>query len=101
MGNYVLTFRATKGRVPTAEEEARWPQWFEKIGGQITDPGNRVGQVRSTGGPDRPDVLAGYIVISAGSLDAALGVAEGCPMLAQGGSVEVGELIPADATPAR
>ncbi len=34
MGNYVLTFRAPKGRVPTAEEEARWPQWFEKIGGR-------------------------------------------------------------------
>jgi hypothetical protein len=31
MGNYVLTFRVPKGRVPTVEEEARWPQWFEKI----------------------------------------------------------------------
>ncbi len=99
MGNYVLTFRAPKGRVPTAEEEARWSQWFAKIGGQITDPGNRVGQVRTAGDPDRPDVLAGYIVISAESLDAAVTVAEGCPMLLQGGSVEVGELIPADVTP--
>jgi hypothetical protein len=53
MGNFVLTFRAPKGRVPTAEEEARWPQWFEKIGGQITDPGNRVGQVRAADPPDR------------------------------------------------
>ena len=96
MGNYVLTFRAPEGRVPTAEEEeARWPQWFEKIGGQITDPGNRVGQVRSAGGPEHPDVLAGYIVISADTMDAAVAVAECCPMLQQGGSVEVGEVIPA------
>jgi hypothetical protein len=101
MGNYVLTFRAPNGRVPTAEEEARWPQWFEKIGGQITDPGNRVGQVRGAGGPERPDVLAGYIVISAESMDAAVAVAEGCPMLLQGGSVEVGEVIAADVTPTR
>lgn len=96
MGTYVLTFRAPKGRVPTAEEEARWPQWFEKIGGQITDPGNRVGQVRSIGGdPGRADELAGYIMISATTIDDAAAVAEGCPMLLQGGSVEVGEFIPA------
>jgi hypothetical protein len=96
MANYVLTFRASKGRVPAAEDEARWPAWLAGIGGQVTDPGNRIGQVRDVGGgPDRPDVLAGYIVISAGSLDAAAAVAEGCPMLVQGGTVEVGEVIPA------
>lgn len=99
MGNYVLTFRAVKGRVPTAEDEARWPRWMEKIGHQITDPGNRVGQVRGVGAPERPDVLAGYIVVSAESMDAAVTVAGDCPMLLQGGSVEVGEPIPADATP--
>lgn len=96
MTEYVLTFRAPKGRVPTAGDEARWPAWLAGISGQITDPGNRVGQVREAGGdPERPDVLAGYIVISAGSLEAAAAVAEGCPMLLQGGSVEVGEVIPA------
>jgi hypothetical protein len=96
MANYVLTFRAPKGRVPAAEDEARWPAWLAGIGGQVTDPGNRIGQVRDVGGgPYRPDVLAGYIVISAGSLDAAAAVAVGCPMLLQGGTVEVGEVIPA------
>jgi len=35
MGNYVLSLRAPKGRVPSAEEEAGWLRWFEKIGGQI------------------------------------------------------------------
>jgi hypothetical protein len=96
MANYVFTFRAPKGRVPTPEDEARWPAWFEKIGGQITDFGNRVGEVRSVGGdPARPDVLGGYILISAETIDAAVALAEGCPMLQQGGSLEVGELIPA------
>jgi YCII-related domain len=96
MANYVLTFRAPKGSAPTGEDEARWPAWLAGIGGQITDPGNRIGQARSVGGtPDRRDVLAGYIVISAGSLDAAVAMAEGCPMLLQGGNVEVGEVIPA------
>jgi hypothetical protein len=95
MANYVLTFRAPKVRVPTPEDEARWPAWFEKIGGQITDFGNRVGEVRSVCDPARPDVLGGYIVISAETIDAAVVLAEGCPILAQGGSLEVGEVIPA------
>jgi hypothetical protein len=96
MANYVLTFRALKGSVPTAQDEARWPAWLAGIGVQITDPGNRIGQVRDVGGaPERPDALAGYIVISADSLGAAVAVAEGCPTLLQGGSVEVGEVIPA------
>lgn len=84
-----------RGRVPTAEDEAGWPAWLAGIGGQITDPGNRIGQVRDVGGAHRTDVPAGYIVIAADSLDAAAAIAEGCPVLLQGGSVEVGEVIPA------
>ena len=95
MTNYVLTFRAPKGRVPTAEDEARWPAWLSGVGGRITDPGNRIGQVRDAGSAERTDVLAGYIVITADSLDDAATVAESCPMLMQGGSVEFGEVIPA------
>src|SRR5262245_49836172 len=105
MGNYVLSLRAPKGRVPSAEEEAGWMRWFEKIGGQIVD----IGQVKrdtngyfvtEVGGAS-PDVLAGWIVISAESMDAAVAVAGDCPMLLQGGSVEVGAMPPVGATPAR
>jgi len=104
MGNYVLSLRAPKGRVPSAAEEAGWMRWFERIGGQIVD----IGQVKrdaggyfvtAVGGAS-PDVLAGWIVISAASMDAAVAVAGDCPMLLQGGSVEVGEMQPADATQA-
>lgn len=104
MGNYVLSLRAPKGRVPSAEEEAGWLRWFEKIGGQIVGIGqvkrDKDGYFVTEVGGARPDVLAGWIVISAESLDAAVAVAKDCPMLPQGGSVEVGEMPPADATPA-
>jgi len=96
MANYVLTFRGRPGRTVTAEEEARWPAWFGQIGASIADMGNRVGQARSVGyDGQRDDVLSGYIVITAADFDAAVAVARGCPILQQGGSLEVGEIVPA------
>jgi hypothetical protein len=93
---YVLSFRGQVGRRLTAEEEARWPTWFEQIKDSISDFGNRVGQVREVGpGPERSDVLSGYIIINADTLDSAAALAGGCPILQQGGSVEVGELVDA------
>jgi len=96
--DYVLTFRRPVERRLTTEEEARWPTWFEQIRDSIADFGNRVGQVREVGRGgegERSDALGGYIVINADSLEAATTLASGCPILQQGGSVEVGEIIPA------
>ncbi len=96
MPSYVLTFRGQPGRTPTAQEEARWPAWFGQIGASIADTGNRVGQARSVGyHGQRDDVLSGYIVITAADFDAAVATAHGCPILQQGGSLEVGEIVPA------
>jgi hypothetical protein len=96
MANYVLTFRGRPGRTLTAEEDGRWPAWFGQIGASIADMGNRVGQARSVGyDGQRDDVLSGYIVITAADFDAAVAVAQGCPILQQGGSLEIGEIVPA------
>jgi ribulose kinase len=97
MPNFVIAFRAPAGRALTAAEEARWPVWFDKISSQIVDPGNRVGEVRSLPvTAARALVLAGYIVVAAGNIDAAVAVAEQCPMLLQGGAVEVAAVVSAD-----
>ena len=96
MTNYVLTFRAQPHRTPTAEQEASWPAWFSQIGPSIADMGNRVGQARSVGYKgERDDALSGYIVVTAPDFDAAVALAQGCPILQQGGSLEVGEIVPA------
>jgi hypothetical protein len=93
---YVLAFRGQVGRSLTAEEEARWPTWFDQIKDSIADFGNRVGQVREVGaGASRSDALSGYILVNADSLDAAATLASECPILQQGGSVEVGEIVEA------
>jgi hypothetical protein len=96
MANYVLTFRGQPDRTPTAAEEARWPAWFGQISASIADMGNRVGQARSVGyHGQRDDALSGYIVVTAADFDAAVAIAQGCPILQQGGSLEVGEIVPA------
>jgi hypothetical protein len=96
MTHYVLTFRAQPHRTPTAEQEASWPAWFSQIGPSIADMGNRVGQARSVGYKgERDDALSGYIVVTAPDFDAAVALAQGCPILQQGGSLEVGEIVPA------
>jgi hypothetical protein len=94
MTNYVLSFRGQTGRSVGADEEAEWTAWFGTIGGSIADFGNRVSRARTIGdgATDRSE-LAGYVVITAPDLDAAVALAQGCPGLRHAGGVEVGEVM--------
>jgi hypothetical protein len=100
MPNYVLVYHG--GGVPESEEEgqrimAAWMKWFEDIGDSVVDAGNPVSQVKtvasdgsvSAGGGPNP--VTGYTVVSADSMDDAVEMSKGCPILHSGGSVEVGE----------
>ena len=95
MSKYVFSFRGTPDRTPSAEEEGAWGGWFEQLGPSIADAGNRVGRARLVGTGPTGDVLAGYVVVNADSLEAAITLAEGCPGLRHGGGVEVGEVVEA------
>jgi hypothetical protein len=66
--------------------------WFEKLGGAVVDPGNPVGARSSLGNCGSGSVLGGYSLITADDLEAAVTLAKGCPALAAGGGVEIGEL---------
>jgi hypothetical protein len=99
MSKYVVAFRGQPGRAASAEEEQAWGAWFGQLGSAITDMGNRVGVTRTLPAAHRGDpgtsVLSGYVVIEADNLDAAAGLAAGCPGLAGGVDVEVAEVVPA------
>jgi hypothetical protein len=96
MSNFVLSFRGQSDRVVSADEESAWAAWFEQIGGSVADFGHRVGRVSALGSASNaPDALAGYVVIEAADLDAAVSIASGCPGLRHGGGVEVGEAMDA------
>ena len=99
MANYLLAYRG--GGMPESEEEqqktmAAWGAWFGQMGEAVVDGGNPCAASKTVAGngsvsDGAPSALTGYSVIKADSLDAAVAMAKGCPLLATGGSVDVYE----------
>ena len=99
MAKYLLTYRG--GGMPETEAEQAavmqaWEAWYGTLGAAVADPGNPCGAGRTIAadgsvGPVGASTISGYTIISAEDLDAAVGHAKGCPILAAGGSVEVSE----------
>ena len=86
-----------------AEVQAMYAQfnsWREKFQKNLTDMGGRLGTGRLVTGhpPDGPfveikELVGGYMIVSAASLEEAIEVARGCPGLVRPGSgVEVIEI---------
>lgn len=103
MTKYLLGYHG--GAMPATPEEGErvmkaWTDWMGGLAGALTDGGNPTGPARtvaadgsvSNGGGANP--LSGYSVLEAASLDDAVRMSQGCPILKAGGSVEVAELIP-------
>jgi len=74
-----------------------WGAWFGKLGPAIVDPGNPFAGSTSVNGNgaggEATSNLTGYTVVKADSLDAAAKLADDCPVLSSGGSVDVYETI--------
>ena len=76
---------------------AAWMAWNEGHGPDFIDPGEPVGQsntVSASGiAPDGgPNPLTGYAIVKADDLAAATAIAKGCPILEDGGTVEVAQI---------
>ena len=98
MANYVLVYHGG-GMPETPDEGARvmkaWTDWFAAIGGALVDGGNPASRTRTIGADgsvsDDASGPSGYSIIKADSLDAAVRIAKGCPVLASGASIQVVE----------
>lgn len=100
MANYIFAYHG--GKKPDTPEEGaklmeRWNAWLEGLGAASVDPGNPVGMsktVSSSGVEDNggPNPLAGYSVVEADSIDAAVDMAKSCPFLEMG-TIEVAEML--------
>jgi hypothetical protein len=105
MSNFLLVF--TGGGMPESEEEQAkvmkaWEDWYLELGDAVVDPGNPTGPEAKTivpGGSvsDGPDgtMATGYSILKADSMDNAVSLAKGCPMLDGGGNITVYEIVPA------
>lgn len=98
MANYLLVYHG--GSMPETPEEGAqvmqaWTDWFAVIGDAVVDGGNPASQTKTinvdgsvsldTSGP------SGYSVLKAESLDEAVELAKGCPVLKGGASIQVVE----------
>jgi hypothetical protein len=100
MTKFLLAYHGG-GANPTSPEEGqaemdRWMTWFGNLGAAVVDGGNPISRawtVEAAGTTDNggANPLSGYSILEAPSMDAALEMAKGCPVLVHGGSVELCE----------
>jgi hypothetical protein len=101
MANYLLLYRG--GSMPESEAEQKavmqeWMTWFSGLGSAVVDGGNpftpnastisKDGKISAGSGGPMP---SGYSILKANSLDEAVGMAKGCPVLKGGADVMVFE----------
>jgi hypothetical protein len=100
MAKYLFVYHGGKmSTTPVDVKKAMdaWGQWFGSMGAAVIDGGNPVGKsstVRADGsvakdGGSNP--VSGYSLIEAPNLEDAYKKATSCPVLANGGSVEIAE----------
>ena len=104
MANFVLLYSGGSMPESAAERAAVmqvWEAWFGRLGSAVVDGGNpftpMAKSIASDGTvSDGPvgSMANGYSIIKADSLDAAVEVARGCPVLQGGGQISVYETFP-------
>ncbi len=115
MKEFVLVFRrdVSSPTIQMSAEQMRtiskpWQDWMSTLSAQnkLVSTGNRLaseGRVLRSGhvvtnGPfvEIKEAIGGFIVVKAASIDEAVTVANGCPILSTGGSVEIRSIVPRD-----
>lgn len=104
MAKFLLTYHSPNGGglAPTPEQQAQsmdaWNGWFGQLGSALVDGGNPVGATKTVtsngsvadGGQNH---ATGYSIIQVDSFDQAVKASQMCPVLKDGGSVEIGQLL--------
>lgn len=101
MASFLLTFHG--GSMPETKEAqdqvmSAWNSWFAELGGALVDGGNPISRAKAISADgsvmDATSAPSGYSIISADDIDAAVALAQGCPVLAGGAVVLVSETFP-------
>ena len=109
MAKFMFVYRNnidTMSSRPSPEEMqqamAAWGEWYQKVGTAIIDGGDGLlpagKRVASDGtvtdGPfiEAKELVGGYTIVQADTIDEAIEFAKSCPIRESGGSIEVREL---------
>jgi hypothetical protein len=102
MATYLFTYRVAKtplrevlaelDETARAERLSAWNDWFESMEASVIERGQPVADAHDIGNCGSDTRIGGYSLVTADNLEEALRKAKGCPGLAWGGGVEVGEL---------
>ena len=102
MATYLFAYTggAASNDEDPASTIAAWGRWFTTLGDAVVDAGNPFGPtatVTADGGvaDGAAAGLSGYSLVKADGLAAATTLAKDCPVIANGGTVQVYEVIPA------
>ncbi len=100
MPDYIFAYHG--GKKPESPEEgakmmAKWHAWIADLGDTMVNPGTPLGKSRTVSADGVADdggsnPLAGYSVVQADSIDAAVEIARGCPFVEMG-TIEVAEMM--------
>jgi hypothetical protein len=99
MPNYIIAYHGA-GKFETPEQgaaaRAKWKAWVGGLGDAVVNPGTPLGKGKLVGSAGvserREDLLTGFSIVRADSLEAALQLAHGCPHLDHG-TIEVAEVM--------
>ncbi|MEM9030999.1 MAG: YciI family protein [Pseudomonadota bacterium] len=91
------------GGMPETEEAQQaamqaWGAWIESNAAAMPDPGAPVGQSKTVSGTGVEDhgganPISGYAFVEADSIEAAAEIAKGCPIIQDGGTVEIAPIM--------
>ncbi len=102
MSNYIFAYHG--GEKPESPEEGakmmeKWKAWIGGLGDTMVNPGTPLGMSKTVSSGSVADdgganPLSGFSVIKADNIEAAVGIAKGCPFLEmKTGTIEVAEMM--------
>jgi len=100
MANYLLVYYGGKPAAPDQRQKIMddWMNWFKSLGQAVVDPGNptKPGKTVSNKGVKNGaigEMVMGYSILKADSIDAVVEMAKKCPQLAAGGQIAIYEVL--------
>lgn len=97
VSTFLFSYRSPKDYQPGPKARQAWAAYFSSIGANLLERGNPVFESASLGVSESgAQCLGGYSIIVADDLAAAIAIAKDCPILLQGGVVEVGLITETD-----